>query len=127
LDAFDSNIFVLLKQPCQLASKFSCDSEITGEEGRDLYRCKAEGFLLYVNQSLIDVFNQPYLIFILYKECKKRKCSISYDMPDFGGIMMGEILVFSCNERELVKVDWNLERDEYSAVFEKNKQKTKNL
>uniref|UniRef100_A0A3B3VL92 Uncharacterized protein n=1 Tax=Poecilia latipinna TaxID=48699 RepID=A0A3B3VL92_9TELE len=60
------------------------DSEITGDEGRDLYRCKAEGFLLYVNQSLIDVFNQPYLIFILYKEYKKRKCSISYDMPDLG-------------------------------------------
>uniref|UniRef100_A0A3P9Q273 Uncharacterized protein n=1 Tax=Poecilia reticulata TaxID=8081 RepID=A0A3P9Q273_POERE len=55
---------------------------LSREEGRDLYRCKAEGFLLYINQSLIDVFNQPYLIFILYKECKRRKCSISYDMPD---------------------------------------------
>lgn len=58
------------------------DSESTREEGRDLYRCKAEGFLLYVNQSLIDVFNQPCLIFILYKVCKKRKCSMSFGMPD---------------------------------------------
>ncbi|KAM5238922.1 nicotinamide riboside kinase 2 [Ctenodactylus gundi] len=88
MEAMLSTVRAWLRSP----QKFARAHVVSAQPGTsDTYVLLLEGFLLYSYKPLLELYSRRYFLTVPYEECKRRRSTRSYTVPDPPGLFDGHV------------------------------------
>jgi len=112
MEAMVSTIRGWQENPVKFARSHGVSLSPEAEESdTGLHILIVEGFLLYNYKPLLDIYDKCYYISIPYEECKKRRSTRTYTLPDPPGLFDGHVWPMYLKHRK--EMDQNCNCIEY--------------
>ncbi|OPJ86528.1 nicotinamide riboside kinase 2 [Patagioenas fasciata monilis] len=129
MEAMVSTVRAWMENPVKFARSHGVNVTPGSKEpaSKDTHILVIEGFLLYNYKPLIDLFDIRYYLAVPYDECKRRRSTRNYTVPDPPGLFDGHVWPMYLKHRkemedggvDVVYLDGLKSRDElYNQVFE---------
>ncbi|XP_056600506.1 nicotinamide riboside kinase 2 isoform X2 [Triplophysa dalaica] len=94
MDAMVNTVKGWMENPVKFARSHGVTVSATpdgSDPQSDIHFLIVEGFLLYNYKPLLEVYNKCYYVTIPYEECKRRRSTRTYTVPDPAGLFDGHV------------------------------------